>query len=297
MTDGFGGLRAFVQAAETLSFVEAGRRLGLSASAIGKSIARLEEQFDVRLFHRTTRSVSLTEDGARFLSRCTRILAEVEAMSLDFSRTDAALRGHLRVALPTAITFFTAHLAEFSRLHPQIELDVEFDDRLVNLVEDRFDVAIRTGEPEDSQFPSRRLASFRHVIVGAPSYLSSRPPLTNPAALNEHRLLLYKKPRTGKIEAWPVERELSPKRIGPAGGAVANSIDALIIMAREGRGLACVPDYFIPQELRDGMLSVVLESAASRDNSFHIFWPSKAQRMPRVRTFIDFMSRRMPRER
>lgn len=293
--DGLSELNTFVQVAETRSFVEAGRRLGISASAVGKSIARLEERFGVRLFHRTTRRVSLTEEGARFLVRCGRILAELEGVELDFARGQDAPRGRLRVALPMASTFFSPLLAEFSREHPGVELDIEFGDRLVDIVHEGFDVAIRTGEPDDSRLSSRKLAPFRHVIVGAPKYFADNPAPTEPSDLSEHRLLLYKKPRTGKIEPWPLGRAANSIDLGAQGGVIANSIDALVIMTLEGRGLSSVPDYFITHELRDGRLVRVLDGHTTGTNAFRLLWPAKAQLAPKVRAFIDFFSARVPR--
>ncbi|MBX3263793.1 MAG: LysR family transcriptional regulator [Labilithrix sp.] len=295
--ESLGSLRAFAHVAEVRSFVRAGRRLGLSASAVGKSVARLEEHLGVRLFHRTTRSLSLTVEGARFLERCGRILAELDGAATDFSRASDAPSGRLRVALPMASRFFSPLLADFARAHPRVELDVDFSDRLVDMVEEGFDVAIRTGTPSDSRLSTRRLRRFRHVIVGAPSYLARRPPPTTPSALAEHRLLLYRKPQSGKVEPWPVDREASPKRLGRAGGVVTNDIDALVEMAREGQGLACVPDYFVERELRDGTLVHVLPSAANGGNAFRLFWPSDAQRAARVRAFIEFMVTRLGPER
>ncbi|MBN9164299.1 MAG: hypothetical protein BGO98_34790 [Myxococcales bacterium 68-20] len=294
-SDDLGEIGVFVQVAETRSFVEAGRRLGVSASAVGKSIARLEERFGTRLFHRTTRRVSLTEDGARFLVRCTRIVEELEGAELDFARGHDAPRGRLRVALPTANAFFSPLLAEFSREYPGVELDVELGDRLVDLVHEGFDVAVRTGDPDDSRLSSRKLASFRNVIVAAPKYLADHPPPSEPSELSEHRLLLYKKPRTGKIEPWPLGRAAGSIALGAKGGVIANSMETLVSMAVNGRGLTSVPDYFIGRELRDGHLVRLLDGLTPCTNAFRLLWPAKAQFAPKVRAFIDFFTARLPR--
>ncbi|AKT38117.1 LysR family transcriptional regulator [Chondromyces crocatus] len=287
-------IEVVLQVAETLSFVEAGRRLGLSASAVGKSIRTLEERFGVRLFYRTTRQVSLTEDGARFLVRCERILAELEGAELELSRRHAAPRGRLRVALPTASAFFSPLLADFAREYPEIALDVELGDRLVDLVHEGFDVAIRTGEPDDSRLSSRKLASFRHVIVAAPTYFDSNPIPKNPSDLGTHRLLLYKKPHTGKIEPWPVGSMTTSIGLGARGGIIANNIDALVRMALAGQGLCSVPDYFVHRELEDGRLVRVLKSSTRGTTTFRLLWPTKAQQAPKVRAFVDFFAARLP---
>lgn len=295
-TEGLGEISAFMQVAETRSFVEAGRRLGVSASAVGKSIARLEERFGARLFHRTTRRVSLTEDGARFLVRCGRIVEELEGAELDFARGQDAPRGRLRVAMPMASGFFSPLLSEFSRQYPGVELDVEMGDRLVDVVHEGFDVVIRTGEPDDSRLSSRKLASFRNVVVAAPKYLAKHPPPSEPAELTDHRLLLYRKPRTGKIEPWPLERG-GAIALAAGGGAIANDMATLVSMALSGCGLASIPDYFVARELASGRLVRVLEGYASPANAFRLLWPAKAQRSPKVRAFIDFFTARVARTR
>lgn len=287
--EGLGEIGAFLEVADTLSFVEAGRRLGLSASAIGKSIGRLEERFGTRLFHRTTRRVALTEDGARFLARSERIVDELRAAEEELARASTAPTGRLRVALPMANAFFPGLLAEFSRAYPAIELDVEMGDRLVDLVHEGFDIAIRTGEPDDSRLGSRKLSSFRHVIVGAPGYLADHPAPSAPVDLSRHRLLLYRKPRTGKIEPWPAGRGT------PSASVVTNSVDALVILALAGRGLASVPAFFVDRELRDGRLVRVLAGQASEATSLRLVWPTRARLAPKVRAFIDFFAARLPR--
>ncbi|APR80165.1 Transcriptional regulator, LysR family protein [Minicystis rosea] len=291
--DSLSELNVVVQVAETRSFVEAGRRLGVSASAIGKTIARLEKHFGVRLFHRTTRSVSCTEEGARLLARSLRILAELEATKRDFARGGEVPRGRLRIALPTAIGFFTPLLAEFSRLHPHVDLDVDFSDRLVDVIRDGFDLAIRTGEPQSSRLSIRKLASFRPVIVAAPAYFANLSMPATPPDLARHRLLLYRKPRTGKIEPWPLSGG-DFASLDLTEGLVASSIEALVIMAVLGRGVACVPDYFVRQQLSDGRLIRVLEACTVGSNAFHLLWPPGAQNVPRVRSFIDFIVTELP---
>lgn len=179
-----------------------------------------------------------------------------------------------------ASPFFSPLLAEFSRAHPYIELDVEFSDSLVDVVRDGFGVAIRTGVPTDSRLSSRKLASFRHVIVGSPGYLAENPPPESPGELNGHRLLFYKKPHTGKLESWPLAVDASPAALGARGHMMVNSIDALIVMSVEGRGLSSIPDYLIQNELREGRLVRVLDSYSTGTNAFRLLWPSNRISLP-----------------
>src|SRR5450830_74243 len=203
--DSLNGFTVFVQVAETRSFVAAGRLLSVSASAIGKSVVRLEERLGVRLFHRSTRSVTLTAEGTLFLERSRRILAEIEAAELELSATRQAPRGRLRISLPLVTMLVMPALTAFMHRYPAIELDVDFSDRLVDVIEEGFDIVMRTGEPADSRLMSRPLGSYRLQLVASPGYLARRGTPEAPADLAQHACLQHKFPSTGKFEPWPLK--------------------------------------------------------------------------------------------
>ena len=159
--DSLGALNAFVQAAEARSFTIAGRQLGVSSSAIGKAVARMEERLSVRLFHRSTRSITLTAEGALFLERCRRIFSEIEAAELELSQTREAPRGTLRVSLPLAATLMMPTLVAFMRAYPEIILDLDFSDRVVDVIEEGFDAVVRFADVADSRLMSRALGTYR----------------------------------------------------------------------------------------------------------------------------------------
>ena len=161
MIDKMAGLSAFLQAAETRSFVAAGRQLGVSASAIGKAVVRLEERLGVRLFHRSTRSITLTPEGSLFRDRCRKIVCEIEAAELELSQTREAPRGKLRVSLPLIGMLMMPAVMAFMRAYPEIELDLDFTDRLVEVIDEGFDAVIRTGA---SSAPSRTVSSPLRTI-------------------------------------------------------------------------------------------------------------------------------------
>ncbi|MCA3823310.1 MAG: LysR family transcriptional regulator, partial [Burkholderia sp.] len=202
--ENLGGFVVFVQVAETRSFVAAGRALGLSASAIGKRIARLEARLNVRLFHRSTRSITLTAEGARFLERCRRVIAEIDAAEQELTHSAEAPRGRLRVSLPTIGTLLLPVLADFMAAYPEIELDIDFSDRLVDVVNEGFDAVLRTGQPSDSRLSSRLLGHFRQHLVASPDYLDRHGTPRTPADLAQHRCLHYRFPTSGKLETWPL---------------------------------------------------------------------------------------------
>ncbi|AEF45452.1 transcriptional regulator, LysR family [Serratia sp. AS12] len=291
--DNLAGVSAFVQSAETLSFVEAGRVLGVSASAIGKSIARLEARLGVRLFHRSTRSMTLTAEGTLFLQRCQRILGEMAAAEQELSDTRSAPRGKLRVSLPLVGSLLNPVLAEFIRQYPQIELEVDFSDRRVEVIEEGFDAVIRVGETEDSRLMSRQLGTFHLQLVAAPDYLRQAGIPQQPTDLRQHACLLYKFPTTGKVESWPVADWDKILGEGLRASVVCNTVDTLIYLAEQGQGIACLPDFAVQQALAGQRLQQVLGEHSHHTGSFKILWPSSKHLAPRLRVFIDLLSERL----
>jgi DNA-binding transcriptional LysR family regulator len=172
--DSLGSLNAFVQAAKARSFTVAGRQLGVSSSAIGKAVARMEERLGVRLFHRSTRSITLTAEGALFLERCRRIFSEIEAAELELSQTHEAPRGTLRVSLPLVGMLMMPTLVAFMQAYPEIILDLDFSDRVVDVIGEGFDAVVRFAEVGDSRLMSRALGTYRRRLVAAPAYLATK---------------------------------------------------------------------------------------------------------------------------
>lgn len=283
------GIAFFVQAAETRSFSEAGRSLGVSSSAVGKSVSRLEERLGVRLFHRSTRSITLTAEGALFLERCRRILCEVEAAELELSETQQAPKGRLRISLPLVGMLVMPALTAFMRRYPAIELDVDFSDRLVDVIEEGFDVVMRTGEPTDSRLMSRPLGGYRLQLVASPDYLANRGTPETPAELAHHACLQHKFPSTGKFEPWPLQREENAPEWTLPASMVCNTSAALMDVAVAGLGIACLPDFMVRQAIARGELVSVLDSHMEHQGTFRLLWPSSKHLGPKLRVFIDFM--------
>lgn len=154
--DKLNGITVFVQVAESRSFVAAGRLLGVSASAVGKSIARMEEKLGARLFHRNTRSINLTSEGSLFLERCRRVLNELEAAEQELSGSRETPRGKLRISLPLLGNVLFMQLSRFMQRYPEIQLELDFTDRLVDVVEEGFDAVVRTGQLNDVTSCPRR---------------------------------------------------------------------------------------------------------------------------------------------
>jgi DNA-binding transcriptional LysR family regulator len=288
--DSLRSLNVFIRAAETRSFTVAGRQLGVSSSAIGKAVARMEERLGVRLFHRSTRSIALTAEGALFLERCRRIFSEIEAAELELSQTREAPRGTLRVSLPLAGMLMVPTLVAFMRAYPEIMLDLDFSDRVVDVIDEGFDAVVRFADPGDSRLMSRALGTYRRRLVAAPAYLAARGVPRLPYDLKAHACLLHKFPTSRKFERWPLGPEQADIEAELPRTAVASTLEPLIHMAEQGLGIAYLPDFAIARQLREGLLVTVLDDFTDRSGPLRILWPSSRHLAPKLRVFVDFLA-------
>ena len=288
--DTLGTLNAFKHAAEARSFTAAGRELGLSSSAIGKAVARLEERLGVRLLHRTTRSITLTPDGEMFLARCQRIFSEIDAAELELAGNAAAPRGRLRVSMPLIGMLMMPAIGAFAGAYPAIELDLDFSDRIVDVVEEGFDAVMRTGAVTDSQLMTRTLGTFSWVIVGSPAYFARRGTPSQPEDLAHHACLHHRWSASGKLERWQLSRDGNDLDIPLPITAITNTMEPLIDLVERGIGLAYVPLFTVREKLAAGVLATTLDRYTRQTGTFQILWPSGRQRSPKVKAFVDFIA-------
>ncbi|CAG4897290.1 HTH-type transcriptional regulator PgrR [Paraburkholderia saeva] len=286
----FGSINVFVRAAETRSFTEAGRQLGISASAVGKAISRLETRLNVRLFHRSTRSIALTPEGAIFLKRCQRIVEEIESAEAELALASSAPRGQLRVSMPMVGTLVMPVIGAFLKAYPEITIDLDFSDRIVDVIEEGFDVVMRTGEASDSQLITRTMGTYRHVIVGSPHYFAQHGAVTEPQQLTAHACLQHRFPTTGKLRRWPLMSGGEMLDIDLPNTATASAAEPLIHLAEHGLGLTCVPDFTVRAQISRGSLVSVLGEYLDTPSTFRALWPSGRHVSPKVRVFVDYMS-------
>lgn len=286
--DSLGLLQTFVQVADNLSFVETGRLQGVSASAVGKAIARLEQQLGVRLFHRSTRSVSLTGEGQQFLGRCRRILQELELAQAELGSQSDQPRGTLRVSLPLVSGLLLPVLSDFMEAYPLVRMDLDFDDRLVDVIEEGFDAVLRVGVPNDSRLSARRIGDFRRVIVASPAYLARKGTPRVPADLMHHECLHYRFPTSGKLESWPL-----PDEIELPIAMVCNDVTTRVCFVMGGRGIAYVPEHAVRDALASGELVPLLDEYTHACGTFYLLWPSGRHMLPKLRAFVDFISERL----
>ncbi|VVE05287.1 LysR family transcriptional regulator [Pandoraea commovens] len=291
--DNLAEITAFVRAAETLSFVAAGRATGVSASAIGKQIARLETTLGVRLFQRSTRRVNLTEAGQMYYERCRRVLDELADARAMLSQVSQTPRGKLRIGLPvTAYRFVMPLLPAFAEKYPDIELDLNFDDRIVDLIESGLDVVIRSGDLPDSTLMSRKAGPFRFVLCASPRYLAKRGTPQSPADLVAHACIRFRFPTSGKLQPWAFVAEVTNEPKLPT-SLTCNNMEALLSATTHGLGIAYMPDFLARDALAAGRLQSFLGEYLENPGQFWMLWPSSRHLSPKLRVFVDFMCDRM----
>lgn len=288
--DKLGTLGIFVQTAEGGSFVAASQRLGLSSSAVGKAIARLEQDLGVRLFHRSTRSMTLTEEGSFFLDSCRRILSEMDAAQAQLSRSREEPRGLLRVSFPLTGMLLMPAVSAFMKAYPEINLDLDFTDRLVDVIEEGFDAVVRTGEVRDNRLMSRKLGSFRHRIVASPDYLRDEGVPQVPEDLLGHRCMHHRYANSGKLEPWPLERDGNDLRLALPTTTIASTLEPLIHLAEHRFGITCLPHFAVAQQLAEGKLVSILDNFVAETGVFRVLWPTSRYLSPKIRVFVDFMA-------
>lgn len=290
-------ISVFVRVAEAKSFVAAAKRLGLSPSAASKSVTRLEQRLAVRLLNRTTRSVSLTEDGNTFFERCRHILGQLEDAETAVTQEQSQPRGRLRVLMPPGFgrAVLVPVLAKLAERYEELVVDVEFSGRVVDLAEEGVDVVICIGELRDTRLVARKLCDVRYVVVAAPSYLARYGEPRTPEDLARHRCLGYHIPHTHRYRDWNFS--LGKQRLSKhiSGRLNMNDGAALLEAAVDGAGIATVASFLVADALRSGKLRVILRDYVSVGPPVWIAYLERRHLSGRIRAFVDFVSAHVPR--
>lgn len=288
------GLAAFVRTAQTQSFVAAGRLLGLSASAVGKSVARLEQRLGVRLFQRSTRRIRLTDEGTRFYERCRHILDDIDQAEAMLSHATEAPRGRLRVSVITVgYRFLMPILPEFMQRYPEVELDLDFDDRMVDVIDDGLDAVIRSGDLPDSRLMARRLGSFRAMLCASPDYLQRHGAPQHPRELERHACLQFRNHTSGKLQKWMMRTDPGEAEPHLPTTMICNNIEAMLTATVNGLGIAYMPNFLVRDAIASGSVVPVLDHYMIQHGQFWVLWPSNRQMPPKLRVFVDFICARL----
>ena len=280
-------INAFVHVAEAKSFTTAAEQIGLSRSAVGKSVSRLEDRLGVRLLQRTTRSVSLTGEGAAFHERCVRILADLDEAEMSMLSHSHAPRGRLRLELP--VSFGRLHilpiLSQFMNKWPELSVSVSFNDRYVDLIDEGADLAIRLGGSDDGRLMTRLLARHRLVTCASPAYLERRGVPQNIDQLAQHSCLAFV--HGGRPVEWRFNVNEQVRSVAINGRLSATNAEALRDATLAGFGIARLATFLISDDLRAGRLLPILDSHSLDGPSVRAVYPSSRHLSPKVRAFID----------
>ena len=290
--DRFLQLAALVRTVDRGSQAAAARELGVTAAMVGRYIQALEDRLGTRLLNRTTARQSLTEAGAAFYARAQGILEQMEEAETSAADRQAEPRGTLRVNAP--MSFGTRHLAAaiagFRRDNPRLRVELVLNDRVVDLVEEGYDVAVRIGRLAESGLIARRLSSCRLVVCASPGYLGRCGWPASPADLPGHDCLVYSYSSDGDI--WRFHGEHGEREVRVSGSLVANNGDALMAAALADQGIVLQPSFIVGEALRDGRLLPVLPGWRLADFNIYAVYPSARHLSPKVRRFVDYLAAR-----
>lgn len=291
--DRFHQLEVFVAVADAGSFTKASSRLNMSPPAVTRAIAALEDRIGVRLLYRTTRSLSITEDGLRFLESARRLVSELNAAEREAGGHVAELQGHLSVTTSVTLgrSIFSDIVRDFLKQNSQMRVSVILLDRVVNLVEEGVDVAIRVGELADSSHVARKAGYVRRILVASPAYLKARGVPSIPADLKDHSIIAF----TGLMpnREWKYRDGDGYGRVPLQPQFEINDAPAAIRSAVNGEGITIALSYMVKDQLSDGRLQVVLEDFGLPPVPVHLVYPHSRLLAPKIRQFIDFATPRL----
>lgn len=287
-------LKSFVEVVESGGLNRAAARLGVSKSILSRRITRLEADLGVRLLSRSTRGIDPTEEGIEFKARCDRILAELEEARDAVARQRGSVRGRLRVSAPLSfgVRYVAPVLAEIAQAHPDLELDVSYTDRIVDVIGERFDAAIRIGALRDSSLVARRIAPVHAVLVASPAYLSRHGRPRTPQDLTAHESLIY----TGSlVQEWQFQSSARWISIRPEGRLRSDSGDAILQWAIAGLGIADAPSFLAYDAVESGALEPLLLDYPRPEYGVYIVRPPGSHVPGKVRVLIDWLVERLGR--
>ncbi len=286
----FPQLQAFLAVARLRSFSSAARELGVSRSAVSYSVRQLEDRLRVVLLTRTTRSVSPTDAGRRLVETAGPGLGQALAALANVAAQPGEAVGRLRLSAPRMAAPFVINpvLPTFRARHPRVEVEVDIEDRFVDIVAEGYDAGVRLSEAIERDMVQVRLTdAFRFVVVGAPRYLERHGTPEKPQDLLRHECITFRAQTTGALYAWELERGRKTWRVPVRGGVVTGDSQVMLSLAESGAGLTYAFEPMVREQLRTGRLKVVLDAYAPTVPGFFLYFPSRAQRSPPLRLFIE----------
>jgi DNA-binding transcriptional LysR family regulator len=291
-------LQVFLAVARLRSFSGAARELRVSPSAVSQAVRQLEEKLRVTLLVRTTRSMSLTDEGRRLVESAGPALGQTLAALTEVSARPGEPVGRLRLSVPRSAValVITPMLPAFRQRYPRLQVEIIAEERFVDIVAEGYDAGVRLSEAIERDMVQVRLTgAFRLVVVGAPGYLAQHGTPERPEDLLNHECITYRSLTTGALYAWELERGRKSWRVPVRGGVVTSDSTLGASLAEQGVGLAYVVEPMVAAQLREGRLKRVLEPYAPTVPGFFLYYPRRAQRFPALRAFVDSARELVPR--
>ncbi|MGO8188692.1 LysR family transcriptional regulator [Rhizobium leguminosarum] len=290
-------LMVFGRVVECGGFSAAARRLNMSVTMVGNHVQSLEDRLGVRLLNRTTRKVSLTETGKYYYERSSQILAELDEADRTAGALSTTPRGTLKVYTSSAIVrFLLPVVSEFMELYPSISLDFSVGERMVDMIEDGYDLVMRTVPPPDSSLVARKLTPWRHMLVCSPAYFESHPVPKTPAEVADHNCLQYAYYPYG--EEWRFEDgEGNKESVKISGNVVSNSAEMLRFLTLTGRGIFLAPSFVVFDDIAEGRLVKIMPDYRPVEFNINAVYPNRSHLPTKVRLFIDLLAERFAEHR
>jgi DNA-binding transcriptional LysR family regulator len=286
-------LLIFTKVVEAGSFTAAAKKLGLPKSTVSQKVARLEVRLGVRLLHRSTRQVRPTEIGAAYHDRCARSLAEIEEAELALTHAQQLPQGLIRMTAPVefSMNYLGPLIAEFVGLYPQVQIDIEVTSRVVDLIEEGVDLAVRANPGPASSLISRKLLMMEKRLYCSPAYQGSRGQPREPADLKRHSCLSF--PSEGRPAEWTLSSATGKMTLPVSGSVRANNFTVLRDAAIAGAGIALLPSYLCRDAIHHRQLVLVVPEWKPEDVPFCLVYPTRRYLSSRLRAFIDFAAERL----
>ena len=288
--DKLNAISVFCKVIETQSFTQAANQQNISVAMASKLVSQLEEHLKTRLLQRTTRKIVPTEAGMLYYQRCQAILLDLSEADSSISNMATSLQGNLLISVPRdfGLLYISPNLPKFIELHPNLHVEIEFEDKRVDLVTEGYDLALRIGYMQDSSLVARKISSSPMHFVASPSYLESRGTPLTPDDLEYHQGLLYKS-SLNQVH-WQSTKANQIQRYKIQSKVVSNNGMALLEMTKAGLGISNAPDFFVKDALASGDLVEILSKYKQKPLDIYVVYPNRRHLPAKVRAFIEFLA-------
>ena len=288
--DKLNAISVFCKVIETQSFTQAANQQNISVAMASKLVSQLEEHLKTRLLQRTTRKIVPTEAGMLYYQRCQAILLDLSEADSSISNMATSLQDNLLISVPRdfGLLYISPNLPKFIELHPNLHIEIEFEDKRVDLVAEGYDLALRIGYMQDSSLVARKISSSPMHFVASPSYLESRGTPLTPDDLEYHQGLLYKS-SLNQVH-WQSTKANQIQRYKIQSKVVSNNGMALLEMTKAGLGISNAPDFFVKDALASGELVEILSEYKQKPLDIYVVYPNRRHLPAKVRAFIEFLA-------